>query len=182
MQCPACKAMVIVADARHCQVCGTRLPPLRVRFGAKDGEFFLTPDEGIWELGTEEHTYKPPAQPLFSRSDEEEDQAEREFESDQVRWGGFFRRAFAFLIDLVVVCIFSAVLFALCFIGYKVGLAAHDRAVSLENSHGLIVLLTAGWVFFVTSYFVVFHGIDGQTIGKWLLRLRVTGENGTRVT
>jgi uncharacterized RDD family membrane protein YckC len=33
--------------------------------------------------------------------------------------------------------------------------------------------LTFGWAFLATAYFVVFHGMDGKTVGKWLLGLRV---------
>ena len=33
-----------------------------------------------------------------------------------------------------------------------------------------------------TIYFVVFHGMEGKTVGKWLLGLRVVGVNQRPIT
>ena len=38
-----------------------------------------------------------------------------------------------------------------------------------------MVLLTVGWMILAAAYFVVFHGMEGKTIGKWLFGLRVVG-------
>jgi uncharacterized RDD family membrane protein YckC len=43
-----------------------------------------------------------------------------------------------------------------------------------------LALLIWGWIGLATAYFVVFHSLEGKTIGKWLLGLRVvTAERGT---
>jgi uncharacterized RDD family membrane protein YckC len=36
-------------------------------------------------------------------------------------------------------------------------------------------MLTWGWIGLATVYFVMFHGMEGKTIGKWMLGLRVVG-------
>jgi uncharacterized RDD family membrane protein YckC len=183
MQCPVC-AVVVIPNARYCQGCGAKFAVERVLFGAKPREFSLTPEEDDWELdldkdGIPEHPPSPLEQPN-NRKEGEPDQENAT--TDNVQWGGFLRRGLAFAIDGVIICVISSILFVLCFIGYKVGLAAHDRTLSSENSQGLIIFLTWGWMFLVTSYFVIFHGLEGQTVGKWLLGLRVIGEHGARLS
>jgi uncharacterized RDD family membrane protein YckC len=70
----------------------------------------------------------------------------------------------------------------MAYIGYKVGLAAHDRWISWSNAASLMTYLTFAWVGLTTAYFVVFHGMEGQTIGKWLLGLRVVSAGQTPLT
>ncbi|MGH7826236.1 MAG: RDD family protein [Candidatus Binatia bacterium] len=180
MQCPICEADVI-ANARYCQVCGTRFAPERVVFRSRREEFALTPDDEPLEPGEDrlEDSQPPPERQNVT---EEENPVRDSVMNIDAPWGGFLRRTFAFVIDLVVVCVICLILFILCFIGYKVGLAAHDRTLSSQNSQGLVMFLTWGWMFLVTSYFVIFHGMEGQTVGKWLLGLRVIGEHGARVS
>jgi uncharacterized RDD family membrane protein YckC len=177
MHCPRCD-VVVVANARYCQACGTRFAPERIFFGRQRAEFALTPDEESWEPGEEslvEHWQPLPTQNISNEDGRAEDNRTIDFQ-----WGGFLRRGFALIIDVLIVLIICLIVFVLCFIGYKVGLAAHDRTLSAQNSPGFISFLTLSWVFLTTSYFVLFHGIGGQTIGKWLLRLRVIGANGAR--
>jgi uncharacterized RDD family membrane protein YckC len=152
-----------------------------VLFGAKAEEFSLTPEEDDWELdrdGIVEDLQFPLERP---HNGQDQQPLYENAQTDRVQWGGFWRRSLAFIIDGVIVCVISLILFALCYVGYKVGLAAHDRAVSYENARGLIIFLAWGWMFLVTSYFVIFHGMEGQTVGKWLLSLRVVGEKGSRL-
>jgi uncharacterized RDD family membrane protein YckC len=70
----------------------------------------------------------------------------------------------------------------MAFIGYKVGLAAHDRMVSVGNAGPLVLFVTFGWFCLSITYFVLFHGMDGQTIGKRLLGLRVVGAEQSPIT
>jgi uncharacterized RDD family membrane protein YckC len=74
---------------------------------------------------------------------------------------------------LVTILLLSALMGVMAYIGYKVGLAAHGRFVSLDNLTPLFGILTFAWSLLATAYFVVFHGLDGKTVGKWLLGLRV---------
>jgi uncharacterized RDD family membrane protein YckC len=91
----------------------------------------------------------------------------------EIVYGGFFRRFGAIFIDAVSILLLSALLGVMAYIGYKVGLAAHGRSVSWDNAMPLIGFLTVGWIVLATVYFVLFHGMQGQTVGKWLLGLRV---------
>lgn len=101
---------------------------------------------------------------------------------EEVQRGGFLRRAGAFVLDIIIVLLLASIMGILAFIGYKVGLAAHHRTVAIDNAAPLAVFLTFGWFLLTTAYFVLFHGMDGRTIGKWLLGLRVVGPERTPIT
>lgn len=92
------------------------------------------------------------------------------------------RRIYAASVDVFVLFLFSFFLFYLGYVGYKVGLAAHREAPSWDNFALFFYLFLIAWFLLVTGYFVLFHGIGGKTIGKWLLGLKVVGANGTPVT
>jgi len=174
MQCSNCKGSIHPSEAR-CPHCGAERVPRRVFFGEKQREFELTQEEDSFVPGH------------FLETEDLHSWSERGLESNRysaalaqtltqpVRWGGFFRRVLAFLIDFVVVIVLAIVMGMLSHIGYKVGLASHGRTITWENSMPLILILTCACVVLATSYFVVFHGMEGKTIGKWLLGLRVVG-------
>jgi uncharacterized RDD family membrane protein YckC len=71
---------------------------------------------------------------------------------------------------------------AICLIGYKVGLAAHGRPVTWQNVMPLMTVLSWAWIGLTTIYFVMFHGMEGKTIGKWMLGLRVVGIEERTIT
>ena len=100
----------------------------------------------------------------------------------QLRFGGFFRRTGAFLIDLAMIALLTALMGVTAYIGYKVGLAAHDRFISWNSAAPLISFLTFAWMGLTTAYFVIFHGMEGKTIGKSLLGLRVVGVGQSSIT
>jgi uncharacterized RDD family membrane protein YckC len=103
------------------------------------------------------------------------------------RYGGFWRRLFAFLIDEVILYFVSLILFliGLLTLGLKGGMT--DRVLSSlgDPAHGIgvfallyiAVSLLAGMV-----YFTGFHGIAGRTPGKMLLGLRVIQASGDPIT
>lgn len=97
----------------------------------------------------------------------------REEAAAAVRWGGFFRRLGAFLIDLFMLALFSLLLFRLSRIGFGVGMAAHQRAISWETVRGIFRIVGLAWIALVASYFIVLHGQAGKTVGKWMLGLCV---------
>ena len=175
MKCQNCEALVLASD-EYCTKCGAKLLHRRVFPGApKPEEFTLTQEEpsAEFETQTEQDDWRIespqriewPSEPIVD-----------------VRWGGFFRRAGACLIDLVVIILLFTLMGLMAYIGYKVGLAAHDRLISWSNAAPLMTYLSFAWVGLTTAYFVVFHGMEGQTIGKWLLGLRVVGEGRARLT
>ena len=45
-----------------------------------------------------------------------------------------------------------------------------------------MTFLTFAGMGLTTAYFVVFHGMEGKTIGKWLLGLRVVGPDQASLT
>jgi len=106
----------------------------------------------------------------------------KEEQAHAVQWGGFFRRSSAFLVDLVVLALLTLLLVFLSALGYRVGLAAHRSSISWELEEGLFVVLLGAWVLLVCGYFVVLHGFDGRTVGKWLFGLRVVGAGQKPVT
>jgi len=106
----------------------------------------------------------------------------REEREREIRWGGFWRRASAFFVDSVVLGLLSFVLLYSAYVGYAVGLAAHYQALSWDRLEGFLRVLIFAWASLVTGYFVLFHGMEGKTIGKWLLGLRVVGVRQEPIT
>jgi len=120
----------------------------------------------------------------FKKEEEKETEKDKDKDRDkgqEIRWGGFFRRCCAFSIDLTIVFLLCLFLFYLSYVGYQVGLAAHDRTVS-DDPFSFVQLAFFGYVLLVAAYFVLFHGMDGRTIGKWLLGLRVVGRDHRPIT
>jgi uncharacterized RDD family membrane protein YckC len=91
------------------------------------------------------------------------------------RWGGCVRRGLAFLIDLVVLAVLSSILFFLVYVAFTVGMAAHRSRSPSDSLIGLTRFFVFGEILLVSGYFVLFHGTEGKTPGKWLLGLRVVG-------
>jgi len=179
MRCPNCEAVVFASEER-CLRCGANLLRRRVFFG-RPGAFALTPEEPF-ELGerSEREEWRFGRGEKIDRDDQTG--AKNEIATIKIRWGGFFRRACALIIDCLVVLALSALMVYLSYIGYKVGLSAHGRSVTWENSTVLVALLAFACVALASVYFVMFHGMEGKTIGKWLLGLRVVGAEQGAVT
>jgi uncharacterized RDD family membrane protein YckC len=177
MICQNCEAPVSPLAPR-CEKCGAKLLHPRVVFGASRREdFSLTPDEPF--------QLNEPADAVewqFPNRPEPPAVVEPPAEAPHApRYGGLFRRGLALLVDFFIVALLAAVMSALAFLGYKVGLAAHQRAISELTLMPLFTLLTAAGTFLAMSYFVLFHGMEGKTIGKWCLKLRVVGADNERI-
>jgi uncharacterized RDD family membrane protein YckC len=149
-------------------------------FGAKREEFALTPDEEPIEPRDQLETkdWRFPSRPAIEPVQPSTGPAP----TRDVRWGGFFRRAFAFLMDCIMIIVLSVIMLVLSYIGYKVGLSAYGRPVTWQNSPPLFFFGAWGSIILSTAYFVVFHGMEGQTVGKWLLGLRVVGAEQASIT
>jgi uncharacterized RDD family membrane protein YckC len=181
MNCQNCEYPILPSDDK-CPRCGALPLRRRVMLGAKREEFSLTSEEEPFELGDVAQAED------WQISSEPEPEPERPAikpaspSIPEIRWGGFFRRVCAFVLDLVVIMALSTVMFFMCYVGYKVGLSAHGRALTWEHSTQFFVLFTWAWIGLATAYFVIFHGIEGKTIGKWFLGLRVVGAERSTVT
>ncbi len=180
MKCQNCE-IDVASDAESCENCGAKLLRRRVVFGMPGTEpFALTGEEESVELestiGGEELQFPAPNEkPGSGLQPAAEAQA-------KVTYGGFIRRLGAFSIDLVTILLLCAVMGIMAFVGYKVGLTAHERFVSLDNAMPLLVLLSIGWALLASTYFVLFHGMEGKTVGKWLFGLRVVGDESERIS
>jgi uncharacterized RDD family membrane protein YckC len=182
MNCQNCDAPVLATDER-CEKCGAKLLHRRVFLGAaKSQDFTLLPEEQSDEVEEsaqdDDWRISPPPQPEFPPASRPIDAAS----APPPRYGGFWRRLGAFIVDLAMISLLCAVMAAMAYVAYKVGLAAHNRRVSLGNASPLVVLLTMAGLFLTTAYFVVFHGMDGQTIGKLVFHLRVVGADRQRIS
>lgn len=174
MQCQNCDQSLEPTD-EQCPHCGAKPLHRRVYLGNRREEFALTADEERFEIGE--------AEPTFDRPHALEPESAEGLSSDQprhdpgeaIRWGGFLRRACAFIVDLIIIVALVSVMVLLSYVGFKVGLSAHGRAVTWENLGPLLVLLSWAAIGLATFYFVLFHGMEGKTIGKWLLGLKVVG-------
>ena len=182
MNCQNCDAPVLASDER-CERCGAKLLHRRIFFGApRNDQFVLTSDEPEHEFN---ETPPDDEGELAPRSEYREARSSLFFDkaplADRI-YGGFWRRVGAFIIDIVVICLISAVMGVMAYVAYKVGLAAHDRKVSFGNATPLMSLFTFGVVLLASAYFILFHGMSGQTIGKSVLRLRVIGSEQEQIT
>lgn len=180
VRCPNCDRTIEESDTQ-CPHCGAKQLIRRVILGAKREEFLLTPEEP-YELGDEREADESLAAPPGTPEAEYHAAEAARAALQEIRWGGFFRRFFAFLIDVVAIILLTSVMALLCYVGYKVGLSGHGRSITWYNAGPLIYLLTWAFIFLVTFYFVIFHGGGGKTIGKWLLGLRVVGPGQSTVT
>ncbi len=174
MNCQNCDAPVAAADER-CPQCGAKLLHRRVIFGApKPDDFTLTGDDPAREPEFDELPPEEVSALVFPPQVEHPAPAVPQA-APETRYGGLWRRLAAFSVDAVVIFFLTALMAMMAYVGYKVGLAAHNRAVSMGNAGPLVVLLTLAGAFLTTAYFVVFHGMDGQTVGKRVFHLRVVG-------
>lgn len=142
----------------------------------------MTPEEESYELGDypEAEEWQLDREPMVELIDQSE--ADNAAQTEPPEWGGFWRRAGAFVIDAAVIILLAAVMFTLSYVGYKVGLSAHGKSVTWQNVTALLVLLSGGGIVLSGVYFSFFHAAHGQTIGKRLLGLRVVGREMVAIT
>jgi len=102
-------------------------------------------------------------------------------------YGGFWRRFLAFMIDKTIIyaLLLNVSLIALLAVGLGGDIMALVHS-STEEITGKIGALTT-LCFFLSliidmAYFTWFHGVNGQTPGKMLLRLRVITASGEPIT
>jgi uncharacterized RDD family membrane protein YckC len=181
MRCPTCDS-VITHPTEVCGHCDAPLDPKGARLDETDEEAHLKSAEKEIDVSDARSNridpYLPPSEetsnPLLGKINHPE--------PDRRLWGGFIRRGCAFVVDWAMILLLGFVMFVMSHIGYKVGLSAHGRSVTMENSSGLSFILTCASVALSAAYFVIFHSLDGRTIGKWIFNLRVVGAANGEVT
>ncbi|MBI2366187.1 MAG: RDD family protein [Deltaproteobacteria bacterium] len=181
MLCQNCERPIEPA-VEQCPHCGAMPLHRRVFMGYQREEFALTAEEEPFEIGESRETQDWPISPGASATGYPQIEERSHAQDHEVRWGGFFRRACAFVVDLVVILALASVMVLLTYIGYKVGLSAHGRSVTWGNVKPLLIFLSWGGIGLATVYFVLFHGMEGKTIGKWLLGLKVVGAEQGAIT
>lgn len=178
LKCQNCEVPVAAAD-ELCGRCGAKLLHRRVVLGRpKPENFALTAQENspAMDADSDDDDWQfPPRQELQPSGAPARSGAEF---VPLPRWGGFFRRGIALAIDLVVIALLSAIMGGTAYVGYKVGLGAHGQVISGDNAVALFAILTLGWLGLTSAYFIVMHGLGGQTFGKMLLGLRVVDNDG----
>lgn len=180
MQCRNCNND-LEAGARFCGECGTEQPTQRVVFERSQEEFALKSDDDF-ELGdTEEREGWQLPPEVVPKTEWQDTKRAISAPAPEVHWGGFFRRGAALAVDGIIIIMLSIGMGLMAYVGYKVGLAAHQRGVNWTTAMPLVTMLTAAIAALATGYFVLFHGMEGRTIGKWLLSLRVVGRDNETV-
>lgn len=110
----------------------------------------------------------------------------KKFQTIQVRPAGFFSRAIAFLIDLVILS-FSATLivfmvneiiifFGLTDLVNRLALSIQSRTIATRISISILYYI------YSLIYFALFWTLIGSTPGKILLGLRILRTNGKKMT
>ena len=95
-------------------------------------------------------------------------------------YGGFWRRAVAFFIDMLILNFISLILF---FIGILAGLISRLPKVGLAEMNESFVAPYYIVILLVNMlYFTWFHGVAGQTPGKMILGLKVVQTTGEKMT
>ena len=178
MRCPTCDS-VITHNTGVCSRCEAPLNSKEARLDPIDEDAHLkSAEQEVDSSNTKSnqlYAYVPPTEQTYNPPIGRINHPE----PDSRLWGGFIRRACAFVVDWAMILLLGSVMFLMSHIGYKVGLSAHGRSVTMENSSGLYFILTWASVALSAVYFVIFHSLDGRTIGKWIFGLRVIGaENG----
>ncbi len=201
MKCPKC-GFLSSNDLDRCKRCGAdwasvraRLE-MRIRGRSKRVPDSVTPESLPTESPNLEETKSTP-EPAVEHAGEAsvlKGSIELEFDrlyetlktqeekTDEVRWGGFFRRWAAFSIDIAVLTLLSILLFYLIYVGTRVGLMAHVRIVRLEHLLFFLRVFVLSWVFLVGGYFVLLPGMSGMTVGKWVFGLRIVAANRSPIS
>jgi uncharacterized RDD family membrane protein YckC len=102
-------------------------------------------------------------------------------------YGGFWRRLLAFVIDKTIIYALSlnVSLIALLIVGLggDIMTLLHSSTEEITGKIGALTTLCVFLSFIIDmAYFTWFHGVNGQTPGKMLLRLRVIAASGEPIT
>ena len=125
----------------------------RVTFSRTDG------------LGADEPASDPPQSPPW----------------DHALRGGFWRRLFAFEVDLLLLVLLLAIFVVTGFIAAEWGTREGGMSL-LRKAQVIVILIFPLAVILGIVYFSFFHAAWGQTIGKMIFRVRVLQTSGQPLT
>ena len=101
-------------------------------------------------------------------------------------YGGFWRRAMAAVIDMIILWFIYAFLFVIGAVaGFSgAGSSAYNLQPDalLKTAGGFIILYQAFCILINIAYYTYFHGIMGQTPGKMAMGLKVMQDTGDEMT
>lgn len=99
------------------------------------------------------------------------------------RYGGFWRRAMAFSIDMVILNFISLILFFIGILALHAGFVSRPPRISFAEMTGSFVIPYYIVTLLVNMlYFTYFHGIAGQTPGKMIFGLKVVQTTEEKMT
>jgi len=102
------------------------------------------------------------------------------------RFGGFWRRFWAYMVDKFILYLMSLILFFIGLFAMGLGGSSPWTVVTtgdLPHETGFFMALYLMTAFFTDMvYFIWFHGTIGQTLGKRLLGLRLIRTSGEKMT
>ncbi len=102
------------------------------------------------------------------------------------RFGGFWRRFWAYMVDKFILYLISLILFLIGLFAMGLGGASPWTVVTTGNlprGTGFFMALYLVTAFLTDMvYFIWFHGTIGQTLGKRLLGLRLIRTSGEKMT
>ena len=99
------------------------------------------------------------------------------------RYGGFWRRAMAFSIDMVILNFISLSLFFIGIIALYKGFVPRPTRISFaEMTESFLIPYYVVTLLVNMLYFTYFHGIAGQTPGKMIFGLKVAQTTGEKMT
>jgi uncharacterized RDD family membrane protein YckC len=208
MKCKRCRAFV-PDDANVCPMCGEDLTFLRQLLNSLYEEEAKPPGEKISPSGSPEIPLEGKEPPLvngkeprvilnsepidlgadyrvtFSMTDglgmdEPPDESTHPVDWDHALRGGFWRRFWAFEIDLLLLLILMGIFVVAGFLAAQMG--AGDAGMSLLTQvRGIAPLILPMAAVLGIVYFSFFHAAWGQTIGKMIFGVRVVQKNGQPV-
>jgi len=103
------------------------------------------------------------------------------------RYGGFWRRLFAFFIDQIILYFVSLILFLIGLLaqglrGEKMGCMLASPEGLMQGMGSVALIYMAACILASMAYYTWFHGTGGRTPGKMLLGLRVIQASGDPIT
>ena len=200
MKCKRCRTQV-ADDADYCSQCGQDLTSLRqllknfydepippeasgsknepevALYREEDGPSLAPPEPRII-LPAERQTRGPQVSLAEALSLDEEEDTRGEEPARGAPPAGFWIRLGAFFLDQLVLGLLLAIFIVVGFWAVRVGAGMEREIPLLKQFRILLPPLCPLILMLGITYFSYFHGAWGQTVGKMIFGLKVTGKDG----